>query len=90
MFDDASCKYMFTFIPHPMGIAPNPARLEINAVLPDEWGWEAASRTPYPRNPLSLVAVYQAKASLYHGARQHRLENGNGAGGPSGPLPVRA
>ena len=44
-----------------LGITPRPAGLEVNPVLPDEWGWAAASRIPYHGASLSLLAVREGK-----------------------------
>ena len=47
-----------------LGITPHPATLEVHPVLPDEWGWAAASRIPYHGTSLSLLAVHKGK-TLY-------------------------
>ncbi len=47
-----------------LGISPHPAALEVNPVLPAEWGWVAAARIPYRGASLSLLAVRDAQ-TLY-------------------------
>jgi hypothetical protein len=40
-----------------LGISPHPAVLEVNPVLPPEWGWAGAARIPYRGVPLTVLAV---------------------------------
>jgi hypothetical protein len=47
-----------------LGITAHPASLDVNPVLPDEWGWAAASKIPYHGSSLSLLAVREGK-TLY-------------------------
>jgi len=47
-----------------LGISAHPAGLEVNPVLPAEWGWAGAARIPYRGVPLTLLAV-RAGQTLY-------------------------
>jgi glycogen debranching enzyme len=47
-----------------LGITAHPASLDVNPVLPEAWGWAAASRIPYHGSSLSLLAVREGK-TLY-------------------------
>jgi hypothetical protein len=42
-------------------MTPHADRLEVNPVLPEDWGWVAMSRMPYRGLSLSLVAVKKGK-----------------------------
>jgi glycogen debranching enzyme len=47
-----------------LGLTAHPAGLDVNPVLPDAWGWAAASRIPYHGSSLTLLAVREGK-TLY-------------------------
>ena len=47
-----------------LGMRPHADHLEVNPVLPDDWGWVAMSRLPYRGQSLSLLAV-KDKQTLY-------------------------